>query len=232
MLLTLEQNYYVSEVYRKDFDEIQGKFVRLFVESTKLIKESDHVSAEELKEFLAQYPDLEESLVNTTTISDMVRVIKQHSSFTCCSYLEHVADQLELPALTEKIENYKRYVIEFCSQTLTKHIYMKPFITNNSIDFTPATSITFKLEWSPSKKTLADIQSILRQAFHEHQIYVHIVVVRGGSVRVLCVAPQHVMKHLVRLAQVNQEVLVESGVTYLRVGDTIVVDKSGQNEVR
>ena len=161
----------------------------------------------------------------------MMHVIQQHSSFTCCSYLEHVADQLKLPALTEEIENYNKYVNEFCSQTLTRHIYMKPFITNKSIEFTPATTITFKLEWSPSKKTLTDIQSILRQAFHEHQIYVHIVVVRGGSVRVICVSPQHVMKHLVRLAQVNKEILVENGVTYLRVGNTIVVDNSGQNEV-
>ena len=32
------------------------------------------------------------------------------------------------------------------------------------------------------------------------------------------------MKHLVRLAQVNKEVFMESGVTYLRVGATIVVD--------
>ena len=40
------------------------------------------------------------------------------------------------------------------------------------------------------------------------------------------------MKHLVRLAQVNKEVLVENSVTYLRVGDTTVVDNSGQNEVR
>ena len=40
------------------------------------------------------------------------------------------------------------------------------------------------------------------------------------------------MTELVRLAQKNRELLVESSVTYLRVGDTIVVDTSDQNEVR
>ena len=35
-----------------------------------------------------------------------------------------------------------------------------------------------------------------------------------------------------RLAQKNRELLVESSVTYLRVGDTTVVDTSDQNEVR
>ena len=40
------------------------------------------------------------------------------------------------------------------------------------------------------------------------------------------------MTELVRLAQKNKELLVESSVTYLRVGDTIVVDTSDQYEVR
>ena len=40
------------------------------------------------------------------------------------------------------------------------------------------------------------------------------------------------MTELVRLAQKNRELLVESSVTYLRVGDTIVVDTTDQNEVR
>ena len=39
------------------------------------------------------------------------------------------------------------------------------------------------------------------------------------------------MTELVRLAQKNRVLLVKSSVTYLRVGDTIVVDTSDQNEV-
>ena len=56
--------------------------------------------------------------------------------------------------------------------------------------------------------------------------------VRGGSVRVICYAPQYLMTELVRLAHKNKELLVKNSVTYLRVGDTIVVDTSDQNEVR
>ena len=51
---------------------------------------------------------------------------------------------------------------------------------------------------------------ILRQAFHEQSIYVRIVVDRGGSVRVICCAPQYLMTELVRLAQKNRELLVEA----------------------
>ena len=109
---------------------------------------------------------------------------------------------------------------------------MKPFVSTKSINFAPSTTITFKLGWKPADKTLSDIRDLLEKTFHEQHIYVHIVVVRGGCVKVICVSPQHVMKHLVRLAQLNKEVLVENGVTYLKVGNTIVVDKSRQNEVR
>ena len=111
---------------------------------------------------------------------------------------------------------------------------MKPFLNTKSVDFTSSTNstITFKLRWSPADKTLSDIQDLLQQAFEEQSIYVHIIVVRGGSVRVICCAQQYLMTELVRLAQKNRELLVKNSVTYLRVGDIIVVDTSDQNEVR
>ena len=110
---------------------------------------------------------------------------------------------------------------------LTHHIYMKP------------SSLPSQYIWhllpSPSncagavEKTLSDIH--IFNTFDEQSVYAHIVVVRGGSVRVICCAPQYLMT-VVRLAQKNRELLVESSVTYLRVGDTVVVDTSDQNEVR
>ena len=111
---------------------------------------------------------------------------------------------------------------------------MKPFLNAKSTNIAPSTTITFKLRWHPNDKTLSDILELLQLAFDEQSVYVHIVVTRGGSVQVICCAPQFLMTELARLAQKNRELLVESSVlvTYLRVGDTIVVDTSDQNEVR
>lgn len=106
---------------------------------------------------------------------------------------------------------------------------MKPLF---NAKLTSSSTITFKLRWNPAEKTLSDIQDLLQQAFERQSVYVQVVVVRGGSVRVICYAPQYLMTELVRLAQKNRELLVENSVTYLRVGDTIVVDTSDQNEVR
>ena len=176
-------------------------------------------------------------LYNTTVFAVFANTISPiidhnvHSSFTCCSHLKGVATRFNATAAIEKIEIYYKFVDDFCQYKLANHIYMKPFLTA-TFDFTPSTTITFKLRWHPSDKTLSDILELLQQAFDEQSIHVHIVVVRGGSVRVICCAPQYLMTELVRLAQKNRELLVESSVTYLRVGDTIVVDTTDQNEVR
>ena len=223
---------FIPQVYQGDFEDLQGQFVRLFADVTEEIKKDESVTTEKLKEFLSYYPDLKSSLVNAHSISDVMLVLQNHSTFICCSRLKNVAEHFKISSLTEKIRIYFQYLEDFCSRKLTKHIYLKRFLTAESMEFAPPTTLTFKLEWNPDDKTLSDIQGVLRRAFHEHSVYVHIVVVRGGSVRVICFAPQYLMTELVRLAQKNRELLVESSVTYLRVGDTIVVDTSDQNEVR
>ena len=220
-------------MYEGDFEDLQGQFVRLFADVTEEIKKNKSVTAEDLKEFLSYYPDLESSLINAESISELMRILKNHSSFICCSRLKNVAEHFKTSAVTEKIAVYFQYLEDFCSRKLTKIINeQKPFISAQSMEFAPPTTLTFKLEWNPDDKTLSDIQGVLRRAFHEQSINVHIVVIRGGSVKVICCAPQYLMTELVRLAQKNRELLVESSVTYLRVGDTIVVDTSDQNEVR
>ena len=222
----------MPENYRSDFEDIQDRFAQLFDEVVEILENEESVTIERLKRFVSRIPDMKNSLDNAHTISDIIDVIQEHSSLISCTHLKGVARRFNISAVTEKIEKYNQFVSKFCQYELTHHIYMKPFLTAESVTFTPSTTITFKLQWHPFKKTLGDIQSLLRQAFHKQSIYVDIVVVRGGSVRVICCAPQYLMTELVRLAQENRELLVESSVTYLRVGDTIVVDISDQNEVR
>ena len=224
---------FIPQVYQGDFEDLQGQFVRLFAEVTEEFEREESVTAENLQKFLSHYPDVKASLVNASCISDVMLVLQNHSTFICCSRLKNVAEHFKVSSVTEKIEVYFQYLEDFCSRKLTKIINeLKPFILAESMEFAPPTTLTLKLEWNPDDKTLSDIQGVLRKAFNEKSVYVRIVVVRGGSVWVICCAPQYLMTELVRLAQKNRELLVESSVTYLRVGDTIVVDTSDQNEVR
>ena len=221
-----------TENYSSDFEDIQERFFQLFGDVTGILEREESVTLNKLKRLLFKFSELKISLDKASTISDAMILIQEHSSITCCSYLKHVATRLNSPAAVDKIESYYRHVEEFCQKKLTHHIHMKPFIFGKSVTFTPSTTITFKLQWNPAEKTLSDVQSIIRLAFHDHSTDIHIVMVREGTVRVLCYSPQHLMKRLVRLAQENKEELVGSGVTYLRVGVTTVVDNIGQSEVR
>ena len=218
--------------YRRDFEDIQDRFAQLFDEVAEILENEESITPERLKRFVSRIPYMKDSLDNAHTISDIIDIVQEHSSITSCTHLKGVARRFNISAVTERIEKYYQFVSEFCQYKLTHHIYMKPFLTVKSIDLTPSTTITFKLRWSANDRTLSDILELLQHAFDEQSVYVHIVVVRGGSVRVICCAPQYLMTELVRLAQKNRELLVESSVTYLRVGDTIVVDTSDQNEVR
>ena len=218
--------------YRRDFEDIQNRFTQLFDEVADMLENEESVTHERLKRFVSRFPEMNDSLDNAHTISDIINVIQKYSSLTSCTYLKGVARRFKISTVTEIIDEYYQLVSEFCQYELTHHIYMKPFLDAKSTNIAPSTTITFKLRWHPNDKTLSDILELLQLAFDEQSIYVHIVVTRGGSVRVICCAPQYLMTEPVRLAQKNRELLVESSVTYLRVGDTIVVDTSDQNEVR
>ena len=218
--------------YRRDFEDIQNKFAKLFLEIAEILEKEESVNIERLKGYISKFPEIIDSLDNAHTITDIIDAIYKHSSLTSCSHLKGVAELFNVSAAIEKIDKYYEFVDDFCQNKLANHIYMKPFFTAKSTEFTPSTTITFKLRWQPNDKTLSDILELLQQAFDDQSVHVHIVVVRGGSVRVICCAPLYLMTELVRLAQKNRELLVESSVTYLRVGDTIVMDTSDQNEVR
>ena len=152
----------VSVKYRRDFEDVQCQYAQLFDEFTEILENDDSVTLDKLKRFLSKFPDLRTSLNKANTISDVVDLIQDHSSITCCSYLKSVATRFNISAAVEKIDNYYKYLDSFCQNELTHHIYMKPFITGKSITLTSATTITFKLQWSPTNKTLSDIQSILQ----------------------------------------------------------------------
>ena len=81
----------VSEKYRRDFEDVQGKFAQLFDEFTEILENDDSVTLDKLKRFLSKFPDLRTSLNNTNTISDVLDLIQDNSSITCCSYLKSVA---------------------------------------------------------------------------------------------------------------------------------------------
>ena len=217
----------VSEVYKKDFDRIQSRFARLFHSITKMIEEAQ-VTLEDLKKLLTFNDNLEALLQDAETITKVMRVVQQQSSFINCVYLEEIADHFKLPEAKKEIDSYELFVDEFCQHKLTQHSYAASLLADQSKYLLSSESITFKLQWNPVEKTLADIQGILRKTFPKLASRIHVKEIKHGCVRVVCYAPQYLMGALVRLAQENMKVLVESSVTYLSVGYAVVVGNNAQ----
>ena len=89
-------------------------------------------------------------------------------------------------------------------------------------------TLTLKLEWKPDDKTLADIQSLIRKTFHSLFKFIHVVVVKEGSVTVICYAPHYIMGTLVQMAKKSKSMLLENSVSYLSIGYTVVLDSTDQ----
>ena len=217
-------------MYKKDFDRIQSRFARLFHSITKMIEEAQ-VTLEELKKLLTFNDSLEAPLQDAGTITKVMRVVQQHSSFINCVYLEEIADHFKLAGGKKEIDSYELFVDEFCQHKLIQHSYAASLLADQSRYLLSSEAITFKLQWNAVEKTLADIQGILRKTFPKLASRIHVKEIKSGCVRVVCYAPQYLMGALVRLAQENMKVLVESSVTYLSVGHAVLLDNSVEEKV-
>ena len=187
------------------------------------------MTVEELKKLLTFYPEMQIPLQDANTITEVMAVIQRHSSFTTYCYLEDLVDVFNIAEAKEEIAVYRNFVEHFCQHTLTQHSYVASLLADKSRCLLSAKTIIFKLEWGlGDKKTLADIKSILNKTFEILANHIHVKEVQSGCVMVTCYAPQYLMGALLRLAQENKEMLVESGVSYLSVGYAVLLDNSAQ----
>ena len=98
------------------------------------------------------------------------------------------------------------------------------FMSNRSVKTTTEifVPLTFMLQWNDREKTLKDIRNVLYKAFGHLSVRVEIVVIQDGSVVMVCWAPQHLMKELVRLDELKWYKLREMGVVKLTIGEVII----------
>ena len=223
----------VSVVYKKQFDAIEKEFVSLHLRASCIILKSS-VTLQDLKELLSFYPQLAMPIQAAESVTKVMQVIQQHSSFINCFYLEHVAEHFKLPEVTKEVDNYNKLVDDFCNSKIIEHSYMRPFTANPPQYNMSSQTIKIKimLQWNPATKTLSDIHTLLEKAFQSLSPLIHVDVICKGSVTVVCYAPHYIMGALVKMAKKNKNVLLENSVSYLSIGYTVALDSTSQEEVR
>ena len=213
----------MSVQYRKDFVDLQEKFGDMFDELQKDVKL--HVQVYDLKQYLcSRFPDLETDVQDADTTNDVMKVVCNECTLAEYSYLEKIADRFGLQEAKKSIEHYHSTLDDFCKHTLEEHSYARSFRVDHPEPILPSPNkieITFKLEWNATKKSLKDIRDVLRMVFGDLTDRVQIVVIKDGSVVVVCWAPQYLMSELVELAKSKLDQLKEVGVVELTVGHYI-----------
>ena len=213
--------YTVPDYYRQDYIRLQASFGSMFYAVSKEVKL--HVSVDTLKRYLYQtFAELEDILQDADTIDQVMKALRSECSLTDCSYFEDIASQFNLKNAAKRISDYHKKLDSFCQHTLADHLYVKSFREDYPKNISTSNRITFRLQWNAQEKTLKDIRNVLYKAFGYLSVRVEIVVIQDGSVVVVCWAPQHLMKELVRLAELKWYKLREMGVVKLTIGDTEV----------
>ena len=218
-------------MYQEDFDAVNRKFISLHHRVSDMLERNHSVPLKKLKRLLSTYADLKGPLKSARSYYDVMCVVLEHSSIINCSSLSHIAEYFNLPEITRELDFYKKQVDEFCQKTIREHSYVKQFVGEQLKHFLTTQTITLKLEWKPDKKTLADIQSLIRKTFHGLSDLIHVDVISEGSVIVVCYAPHYIMGALVKMAEENKSMLLENSVSYLSIGYAVVLDSTATEKV-
>ena len=120
----------------------------------------------------------------------------------------------------------------FCKEIPVKHAYGQIFMEHFNKHLLKSQTVRFVLEWEADKKTVSDIQSVLRKVFHEHASQVKVkVVTDGSSIVVICYAPLHLHEVLTQLVKQNGEELLEEDVISITIGGWVVLKRDTEKEV-
>ena len=208
---------------------LQSCFSTMFTSILEMVKK--HILLNDLKQYLCQtFPEFKKSFQDGDTVDDVMTAVRNECSLTDCSYLKEIAKKFELQKCQPAIDNYHSILRSFCHHTLAEHSYVKSFREDCSRNITSSDKITFKLMWDAEKKTLTDIRDVLQMGFDELATRIQIVVIKAGSVVVVCWFPRNLKERLVQIAERKNKIaqLTELGVVSLTVGSTELIVEEGK----
>ena len=199
---------------------------------TKILKNKP-VSFDDLKFFLSLDRALRKDAEAAESHNDAMRIVGDNTSLTNTKRLEAVAKEFDLQDAIHLIEDFNKSIDEFCETIQTQHIYGQDFMKHSRKNLLKSEQVKFVLEWKGDETTLSDIQSLLRKAFHENARHVMVKVVNeGNSIIVICYAPLHLHKELIKLVKDSEENLRNEKVLSVTIGGFAIIKRETEDKVR
>lgn len=165
------------------------------------------------------FHQLRDAVLSTTSIEEAINVVCDHTSLINTNYLLAIAKKFKLQDAIALINQYDNSVDEFCRKIPIAHTYGQEFMLQSSRHLQKSEKVEFVLEWDDDDKTLKDVQGLLRNAFHEHAEYVMVIKISPTkSISVICYAPSHLHKELVKVVKANEEYLRKVKILSVAIG--------------
>ena len=221
---------YIPQSMSPRFGEIRAEFAIVLSNICKAIKTSDPpIQVDALRQFLQDgYPYLKHQLDHTTSIDNILDLIKEKSTLIDLSFLEVIAKRFDVKEATQQIQAYLCFLAERCKST-------SDFLDQNlKVTRLPhllqCETATFFMNWEPQTCTLTDIENILSNSLGKN-VQVRQITTRN-SITITCYFPLHLTPFLIAKAQETLEVVKKSGLTTLIIGHCVIFDKHKIDQVR
>ena len=210
-----------------DYENLRGKLGDLVYDLKKKVEEAN-IDIKDLKDFI-RYNDPDEKcsseLQEARDISQVFFIVlTKFCSLFNYSILQKIAEKFNLKYDYKAIQNYEEakenYRRLLMSSALAEEL-------RKESKFPPNTKgiIILRLKWSSVKPlTVSDFENIIKEVFSELTCYIHLLKVEPGSIIVTMCAPERVVGALIALAKKRIAYLKDVGVTWLAIGDVIIID--------
>lgn len=213
--------------FKAEFDLIGDALGNLLHTIAPLI-ETAIPSLSDFKAFLRRCrPQLKIHLEHTHTFNGVMELIEGECSVINITILESIVNKYSIHSARDYILAYQTNLDDFCHNSLT--LCCNYQFKRLSLPLLTCETIKFILKWNPDEHSLTNIKGLLWKAFKDNKV--DVVVVKEGSVIVLCYAPLYLMESLLLVARNNLDLLKEMKLQSLIIGYHTVYEETVINEV-
>ncbi|XP_019852753.1 PREDICTED: uncharacterized protein LOC109582478 [Amphimedon queenslandica] len=217
----------------RDFADLRGKLGDLVYDIKKKVEEA-HININDVKDVIRYHDPDEKCSIQLQEARDMSQVFfivrTQLCSLCNCSILQKLAKRFNLQDGERIIQEYE-FAKENYRRLLTSSSFADELRKESQFPSNAKGIIVLKLKW-PSVKSLTvlEFENIIKEVFSELYCYMHLLKVEPGSIIATLCAPEKVTGALVALAKRSIVYLNDIRVTWLKIGETSVIDDIDDTE--
>ena len=216
---------------QRGYDQMRWKLAGLVLDFQKVVEKAS-INIEDLKQYIILYHPDEQYRNELRKAKDIYEVFDVIRSKFCSlfnySILLRIAEKFNLPDAFKVIQQYEaeedNYRKLLSSSTLASELQRENELLHQN--FSRTKKIVLRLQrWArPPAPTVAEFQEIIKDVFADLGDLLHLLKVEPGSIIVTMIAPERVIGALIALAKRSIAYLRDIGVTWLTIGDTLIIN--------